>query len=116
MDEDDEEEDVWKTMIHIIQSLRLPSASDAIRRTIQRWKFIVNTHWDVILVSRQMQQRYSSEDLFETRTRNYYVQRLETKRIELIVLDHMKTCDKELEIRYCNLTDYNLWRHWKELL
>ena len=55
-----------------------------------------------------MQQRYSSEDLFETTTRNYYVQRLETKRIELIVLDHMKTCDKELEIRYCNLTDYNL--------
>ena len=61
MDEDDEEEDVWKTMMQIIQSLRLPTASNAIRRTIQRWKSIVNTHWDVILVSRQMQQRYDEE-------------------------------------------------------
>ena len=99
LDEDDEEEDVWKTMMHTIQSLRLPSASYAIRRTIQRWKSIVNTHWDVILVSRQMQRRYSSEDLFETRTMNYYVQRLETKTMELMY--HMTTCEK-LEIRYCD--------------
>ena len=114
MDEDDEEEDVWKTMMHTIQSLRLPSASYAIRRTIQRWKSIVNTHWDAILVSRQMQRRYSSEDLFETRTMNYYVQRLETKTMELMF--RMTTCDEKLEIRYCELTINNLWHHWKELL
>ena len=52
----------------------------------------------MILVSRQMQRRYSSEDLFETRTMNYYVQRLETKTMELMF--HMTTCDEKLEIRY----------------
>ena len=60
----------------------------------------------MILVSRQMQQRYSSEDLFETRTMNYYVQRLETKTVELLF--RVTTCDEKLEIRYCELTNYNL--------
>ena len=102
MDEDDEEEDVWKTMMHIFQSFKLPSSNDAIRRTIQRWKYAVNTNLDVTLVSRQIQQRYSSEDLFEITTMNYFVQWLETNRMELIFLDHMTTFGKKLEIRYCN--------------
>ena len=53
-----------------------------------------------------MQRRYSSEDLFETRTMNYYVQRLETKTMELMF--RMTTCDEKLEIRYCELTINNL--------
>ena len=37
---------------------------------------------------------------------NYYVQRLETKTMELMF--RMTTCDEKLEIRYCELTINNL--------
>ena len=66
-------------MMHIFQFLKRHLMNIAIWHIIEEKKFMVRPHVDMMLVNRQTEQSYLSEDLNERANRFYIVQWLDQK-------------------------------------